>query len=143
MTKNIEDAASPIQDAWPLIKNAFFQSSPGHYLILTCVYRSPEEQMDLFKKGRTMDMQGNWVVVDKGQVVTNVDGYKIVGAHNYKPSRAIDVAMVDNQTGKTIWQEGLYQPLLEIAKSVGLESGLEWKTFKDPPHIQIRNYKNL
>lgn len=142
MTKNIEDAATPIRDSWEEIKNQFFQVSPGHYLILTTVYRSPQEQFDLFKKGRTMDSQGHWIVQDKDAIVTNVDGYKIVGAHNYMPSRAIDVAVVDNQTGKTIWQDSLYYPLLEIAKSVDLESGGSWTSIKDWPHIQIKNYKN-
>lgn len=142
MTKNIEDAAAPIRDKWEEIKNEFFKVSPGHYLILTTVYRSPQEQFDLYKKGRTMDSQGHWIVQDKADVVTNVDGYKIIGAHNYMPSRAIDVAVIDNQTGKPIWQDSLYHPLIDIAKSVGLESGGSWTSIKDWPHLQIPNYKD-
>ena len=142
MAKNdIEDAVKPIQEAWPEIKNEFFKRNPGRYLILSSIYRSPSEQFELFKKGRTMSTQGDWVVQSQEQVVTNVDGHSILGAHNYMPSRAIDVAIVDNQTGKTIWEESSYSCLLEIAQGVGLESGLEWKNFKDACHIQVRNYK--
>lgn len=141
-TTDISDAAQLIQDAWPLIKNEFFKSNPNRYLILMCVYRSPEEQFEDFKKGRTMDTQGKWVIQHKDQVITNADGRTVLGPHNYKPSRAIDVAIVDNQTGKTLWEESNYHCLLEIAEGVGLESGGAWKSLKDWDHIQVPDYKN-
>lgn len=141
-TKDIEDAAKPIRDNWETIKNEFFKRNPNRYLVITCVYRSPEEQFELYKKGRTMDTQGHWVIQHKEQVVTNVDGHTVLGAHNYKPSRAIDVAVVDNQTGKTLWEESNYYCLLEIAQGVNLESGGSWHSIKDWPHIQIPDYKN-
>lgn len=141
-TKDINDAATPIRDRWEEIKNAFIQSNPGKYLVLSCVYRSPDEQMELFKKGRTLGTDGKWYIQDKAKIVTNVDGTTVLGAHNYKPSRAIDVAVVDNQTGKYLWEEGHYHSLLGIAKAVGLESGGGWKSIKDWPHIQVPDYKN-
>lgn len=140
-TKNIEDAVKEIRDKWDEIKNEYFKRMPGKYLVLSCVHRSPDEQLELFKKGRTLGTDGKWYVSNKAAIVTNVDGYKILGAHNYKPARAIDVAVVDNQTGKYLWEEKYYFPLLQIAQGVGLESGLEWKTFKDGPHIQVKGYK--
>ena len=140
-TKDIADAAKPLRDNWETIKNEFFKHHTGKYLVITCVHRSPEEQLALFKKGRTLNSDGTWTVSDKSQIVTNVDGLKVLGAHNYKPSRAIDVAVVDNQTGKVIWDEKFYHCLLEIAKGVGLESGGGWKSIKDWPHIEVPNYK--
>lgn len=140
-TKDINDAAKPIRDKWEEIKNAFFESNPGKYLVLSCVYRSPDEQLELFKKGRILGTDGKWYIQDKAKVVTNVDGVSLLGAHNYKPSRAIDVAVVDNSTGKYLWEEKFYYSLLEIAKRVGLESGGGWKSIKDWPHLQIANYK--
>ena len=142
MSKDINDAAKPLRDNWELIKNEYFKSVPGFYLELTTVFRSPNEQFELFKKGRTMDTQGNWITTDKSQIVTNVDGYKIMGAHNYYPARAIDVAVVSNKTGKITWEESYYTPLIKIANEFGLESGGEWKSIKDYPHLQIRDYKN-
>lgn len=141
-TKEISDAVLEIRDKWDEIKNEFFQRNPGKYLVITCVYRSPTEQLELFKKGRTLGSDGQWYIRDKSKVVTNVDGSTLLGAHNYKPSRAIDVAVVDNQTGKYLWEEKHYHSLVEIAKRVGLESGGTWKTIKDWPHIQVPNYKN-
>lgn len=142
MSTDINDACAAIKDKWDEIRNEFFKRSPGKYLVLTTVYRSPEEQFSLFKKGRTNLPSGEWQITDKSQVVTNVDGYKNIGAHNYKPSRAIDVAVVDNQTGKTLWEENHYLPLLEIARGVGLESGGGWQSIKDWPHLQVKDFKN-
>lgn len=141
-SREITDAAEPLKKAWPLIKEKYAQLTPTRHLILTTTYRSPEEQFTLYKKGRTMDTQGHWVVQHPEQVVTNVDGLKVLGAHNYFPSRAIDVTVFDNQTGKPIWEESSYHCLLEIAKGVGLESGGSWKSIKDWPHLQIPDYKN-
>ena len=140
-TRDIADAAKPIRDNWEIIKNEFFKCHAGKYLIITCVHRSTEEQLELFKKGRTLNSDGTWTVSDKSKIVTNVDGIKVLGAHNYLPSRAIDVAVVDNQTGKTLWEESYYHCLLEISKGVGLVSGGGWKSIKDWPHIEVPNYK--
>lgn len=141
-TKDIQDACKAIRDHWEETKRDFIEKSPGFYLELTAVFRSPEEQFELYKRGRTMGTDGKWVIQDKSKVVTNVDGYNVVGAHNYKPSRAVDVVVVDNQSGKYTWDEQRYHCLVDIAKHYGLESGGSWNSFKDWPHIQVRDYKN-
>lgn len=141
-SRDIQDAAQPIRSVWENIKNDFIEKSPGHYLELTTVHRTPAEQFELFKKGRTMGTDGKWVIQDKTQVVTNVDGTTILGSHNYHPARAIDVAVVDNQSGKFLWDDKYYQPLGDIAKRYNLEWGGDWKSFKDMPHIEIPDYKN-
>lgn len=140
-SKDINDACKAIRDKWDEIKNEYFKYMPGKYLVLSCVYRSPAEQLELFKKGRIKGTDGKWYIQDKSKIVTNVDGYTILGAHNYKPARAIDVAVVDNQTGKYLWEESHYQCLGPIVKAVGLEWGGYWKSIKDLPHIQVPNYK--
>lgn len=140
-TKDINDAAKPLRDAWETIKNEYSKRVPGKRLVLTCVYRSPAEQLELFGKGRTLGSDGKWSIQDKSKVVTNVDGRTVLGAHNYKPARAIDVAVVDTTTGKYIWTESSYYPLLAIAAGVGLESGGAWKSITDWPHLQIPKYK--
>ncbi len=140
---SISDAVREIVNAWPIIKSEFIRVSPGRYLVLNESYRSPERQLELFKSGRVYDPgTDTWLVVDKSKVVTNVDGVKVLGAHNYFPSRAIDVAVVDNQSGKVLWEESHYQCLIGIAESVGLVSGGSWKSFKDWPHIELKDYKN-
>ena len=44
-------------------------------------YRTPERQLILYNQGRKTP----------GDIVTNIDGYKKKGMHNYKPSRAVDL----------------------------------------------------
>lgn len=141
-TKDINDAVKEIKDRWDEIKNLYFQRMPGKYLVLSCVHRSPAEQLELFKKGRILGSDGKWYVQDKAKIVTNVDGYSILGAHNYKPARAIDVAVVDNATGKYLWEESNYLCLGPIVKAMGLEWGGYWKAIKDFPHIQVPKYKD-
>lgn len=141
MSKIIQDCVKLLQTSWPEIVKQHSLDKPEYHLVITTSFRDPKEQFELFKKGRTMDTQGNWITTDKSQIVTNVDGYKILGAHNYYPSRAIDVAVVSNKTGKITWEEKYYHPLLDIAKRLGLESGGSWTSIKDWPHIQIKNYK--
>lgn len=141
-TKEINDAAFPLRDHWDEIKRDFFAKVPGVYLEVDCVYRSPEEQFELYKKGRNKTDKGLWVVTDREAIVTNIDGYKIKGAHNYNPARAIDVCAVNNQTGKRSWKEEWYTPLIEIAERYNLVSGGKWKSLKDFPHIEIRDFKN-
>lgn len=140
-SKDINEAVPEIRDQWDEIKNAFIQRNPGKYLQLTCVHRPPSEQLDLFKKGRIQGADGKWYIQDKGKIVTNCDGYEVLSAHNYRPSRAVDVAVVNNQTGEYLWEEKHYLSLIEIAARYGLESGGSWKTLKDWPHIQVKNYK--
>ena len=53
-------------------------------------HRSPKVQFEYYKKGRALK-NNKWVVVDEKKVITNIDGYKIKGKHNYKPSLAVDI----------------------------------------------------
>ena len=56
-------------------------------------YRPPEKQFEYFKKGRKQQPDGSWVVANKKEVITNIDGYKVKGKHNYNPSIAVDIAV--------------------------------------------------
>jgi hypothetical protein len=141
-TKDINDCVEPIRDHWEEIKRDFFPVCPGYYLTITCAHRSPAEQFELYKKGRTMGMDGNWVVSDKKAVVTNAEGYKVLSAHNYYPARGLDVAVVNNQTGEVTWDERYYKPLIDIVSKYGLVEGGSWRVLKDWPHIEIPDYKN-
>ena len=140
---NIKDAHQILQDAWPEIKRLYAIAMPGKRLMVSEVYREPSRQMDLYKMGRTKAPNGDWVVTDKKLVVTYVDGYEIVGAHNHLPALAIDVIVVNNSNGAADWKEDSYSPLEKIAFGLGLESGISWSKFKDPQHIQIPNWKEL
>lgn len=53
-------------------------------------HRTPEEQFELFKKGREF-VDGEWEIANKKEVVTYCDGYIVKSNHNYDPSRAVDI----------------------------------------------------
>jgi peptidoglycan L-alanyl-D-glutamate endopeptidase CwlK len=141
-TRDIVDAAKPIKDNWETIKTEYSNVVLGKKLVITCVHRSPEEQLELYKKGRILGTDEKWVVQDKAKIVTNVDGKEILGAHNYRPARAIDVMVVDKTTGRETWEAKYYLPLGPIVRKLGLTWGGDWKSIKDLPHIEVKDYKN-
>ena len=59
---------------------------------ITHGHRNPEIQFDLFKKGRA-EQNGQWVIVNKKEVVTYKDGYEKLSKHNEYPSKAVDIAV--------------------------------------------------
>jgi len=71
------------------------------YTILRCAvdfsliegHRSPEKQLEYFKKGRKQQADGSWVIVKQRDIITNIDGYRVKGTHNYSPSLAVDIAV--------------------------------------------------
>lgn len=103
-----------------------FCSQTGNTLVVTCTYRSPDEQGRLYKQGRF----GN-----PGPIVTQLDGKNKKSMHNYFPSRALDVCVCVG--GKPSWEEKLYYPLGPICRKYGLEWGGFWTKFQDFPHIQL------
>lgn len=102
-------------------------------------HRTPEEQFELFKKGRTR-VDGWWTVTDKSKVVTNLDGTTKKSRHNYYPSKAVDVVPYPLD-----WNDiDSFKLLASVVKRKALELGIDvewggdWKSFKDYPHWQIK-----
>ena len=102
-------------------------------------HRTPEDQFELFKKGRER-IDGWWQVVDKSKVVTNLDGYTKNSKHNYYPSKAVDVVPYPLD-----WNDiERFKLLASVVKRKAMELGIDvewggdWKSFKDYPHWQIK-----
>jgi hypothetical protein len=114
-------------------------------------HRTPEEQLELFKKGR-QEIFESWQIVDKKAVVTYKDGFKRLSNHNYTPSRAADLwafpidwkdlerqAYLAATIVSTSWE--LYRR--EVVE-FPLEWGADWNNngiiederFVDRPHLQ-------
>jgi len=98
----------------------------GIKVILTCGYRSIEEQNGLYAIGRTKP----------GKKVTNARGGD--SWHNY--GLAADYAFVIN--GKVTWN-GPWATFGKIVRECGLEWGGDFKTILDRPHVQWTRGKTL
>lgn len=105
----------------------------GISLLVTFSSRTPTEQYDLFKIGRTFDGSGNVTAEDLGKIVTRCDGFKRLSWHNV--SRAVDLAVV---IGKDIYYDKAHlSPVAAIARTIGLRWGGDWSgSFQDYPHFE-------
>lgn len=112
-------------------------------VIITCTYRSSEEQNRLYAMGRTtISHVGVTPARPLGRIVTNAKGGQ--SAHNFeidgKPaSKAWD--FVPMLGGKPVWDENspLWQALGKIATDLGLNwYGSPGSRFKEFPHVQMK-----
>ncbi len=89
--------------------------------------RTWQEQDALYAKGRTI------APIGKQFIVTNAKGGS--SFHNF--GLAFDIVVID-AIGKADWDatHPAWTRAAEIGKSVGLEWGGDWKSFKDRPHFQ-------
>lgn len=96
-------------------------------VLVTQGLRTWEEQDALYAKGRTVQPIG------RKNVVTNAKGGQ--SYHNF--GLAIDIVILD-AIGKATWDTSHagWGIAAEAGKSVGLEWGGDWTSFKDIPHFQ-------
>jgi len=115
-----------INDLLPIVakKAKDFQAlaqKNGIDFVITCTYRSKEEQDAIYAQGRTTP----------GAIVSNAKGGQ--SYHNWRC--AFDIVPLVN--GKTMWNDNtLWLKLGQLGQSVGLEWGGSWVGFKDLPHFQ-------
>ena len=98
-------------------------------------YRTPEEQFELYKKGRKL-VDGKWVKV--GTTVTNLDGKAKKSNHNYNPSRAVDIAPYPIDWG----DEARFWLLRGLVMAASREEGVELEYLsggRDLPHFNLSN----
>lgn len=99
----------------------------GIAILITQGLRTWEEQDALYAKGRTLAPLG------KQYIVTKAKGGQ--SFHNF--GLAFDIVVLDS-VGKADWDVAhpSWKRSAEIGKSLGLEWGGDWKSFKDLPHFQ-------
>lgn len=112
----------------------------GVEVILTCTYRSEEEQARLYAQGRDPKVPG--------AIVTNARAgqskHNTVDAQGRPAAEAYDVALIVN--GKAIWQDNPATPENEMdlwltVGAHGTVAGLRWygepgAKFREMPHFQ-------
>jgi len=136
---SIKHCVKQLQKAWPLIKKDFESKYPGWKIKITHTHRTPEEQFNLYKKGRKYNhTTKEWDLSDRNKKVTNRDGYRRLSDHNYYPAKAFDVA-VKNPKNDYTWDNTLpqWKYMDKLAKKYGVLNGSNWKAFQDMPHFYV------
>lgn len=122
-SRNIADCEHLLQLAWAKGSADFIATHPQTTVILTCTYRSNEEQAELYAQGRTKP----------GKKVTNAKPGQ--SKHNSLPSKAFDIAFLTN--GKLDWSPANFKAFADIVKPMGITWGGDFKSPVDLPHFQI------
>jgi len=121
-SRSLLDLVPPVRDR----ANKFLAEchAVGIDVLIYCTYRSPEEQNELYKIGRSLP----------GKIVTNARGGQ--SWHNFHA--AFDFVPMIN--GKLQWADKkLYAKCGAIAESVGLEWAGRWTgSLKETAHCQYR-----
>jgi len=123
---SLADCAGDLADRFIAVRDDYRAGHPGQDLVITCTWRSEQEQQVLYAQGRTKP----------GQIVTQIDGVTKKSNHNYKPSRAIDVCVTVG--GKAVWTPAEYWDIGPLAEKHGLVWGGSWPHFKDYPHLELK-----
>lgn len=127
-SRKIEDLHPDLQ---PLCRK-FLKAceAAGLDILITCTYRSAEEQDELYARGRTKP----------GRRVTNAKGGQ--SKHNHTDSRGKPAALafdiVPLEGGKAMWSKAFphWQKAGEIGVALGLEWAGNWRRFTEYPHFQ-------
>ena len=115
MSRKIEDLTPVMQTKYTLFKGKM--DADGIDFIITCTYRSQEEQDKLWAQGRT----------EQGRVVTWTKNSR------HTKRDAFDIAIMKN--GKITWDAKDYQQAGVIGEACGLVWGGRWG-IPDFPHFQ-------
>lgn len=143
-SRKLSDAHPLLQEAFTYAKTAFEQKYPHYTVILTCTYRSNEEQNRLHAYPYDkIDNDGDGLVDEKDEKVTNARGGQ--SKHNAYPSLAIDVAFKDKITGKLAWSTALFKVFYDFMRScnpairwgANVRYGGHFMTLHDAPHYEL------
>lgn len=119
-------------------------------------HRSVEKQFAYFKKGRKF-INGEWVLVKPKSKITNIDGIKVKGKHNYNPSLALDFKAYVPGKPQLTWDavhltyigaslimiaeylhsEGLIEHKLRWGGNWDKDGDLADNTLYDRPHVEL------
>lgn len=117
-SRDQKDLLPELQKKWALMKSRMMQA--GYQPLLTCTYRSNEEQDRLYAQGRT----------SPGKIVTNAKAGQ--SKHNKKPSEAFDIAIIVD--GKLEWD--VNHDAWKMARQIGEQLGLKNLYPQESAHFQ-------
>jgi peptidoglycan L-alanyl-D-glutamate endopeptidase CwlK len=123
--RSLLDADDRLRSLFSAAKTLYEAATPGVEIVVTCTFRSPQEQTTLYAQGRTTP----------GPIVTHCDGVNTPSQHNRYPSRAIDFAVLLH--GKVSWHDADYAGFGHACAAQGLVWGGDWPHFTDAPHVEL------
>lgn len=106
-------------------------------ILITCTYRSADEQLALYKQGRETP----------GKIVTNArpgqSAHNTVNPNGSPSAQAFDVVPLIH--GKPQWDgsDPVWKQVGAIGKSFGLVWGGDWLGLHDLPHFELPGFKPL
>lgn len=116
------------------------------YMDITVIYghRTKEEQFELFRQGRAL-VGGWWAVTEPKKVVTNIDGSVKKSKHNYKPSKAIDIAPYPVDWKKLDRFKAMKEIVIREADKLGIELiwGADWDMDGDIAEHKLQDYPHF
>lgn len=97
---------------------------------ITCTYRSPAEQDELYEIGRSKS----------GSKITNARGGE--SPHNYRMSAAFDIAFV-GVNKKLDWSKSNFRKFADIIVKWQplVVCGIDFKSLPDAPHFELKDWK--
>lgn len=128
--KKIATLEEPLRTAAKLIVERSYVRNV--YVIITEALRTYEYQNSLYAQGRTKP----------GQIVTNARG----GYSNHNFGYAFDFALLMSDGRQVSWNTLMdadrdsipdWDEVVQVGRSLGLEWGGDWRSFKDLPHFQL------
>jgi peptidoglycan L-alanyl-D-glutamate endopeptidase CwlK len=126
----MEDLHPQLQTAYKRAEKIFNERHNDVHVIVVCTFRNGAMQNLYFTKRPK---------------ISNAKAGE--SPHNYYPSLAFDIAFVKVGKRELDYSPKLFKEFWDIINSDPLnkdiECGLNWKNFKDAPHYQLINWKQL
>ncbi len=135
MAKFSQKSSNRLNTCHPDIQKVMNEAIKHFDFTVLSGFRSPNEQLELYKQGRELK-DGKWVRV--GKTVTNVDGVNTKSKHNYSPSQAIDIAPYPIDWDDIERFEQMAVVVMYCANKLGIKLtwGGDWR-MKDYPHFEL------
>jgi peptidoglycan L-alanyl-D-glutamate endopeptidase CwlK len=133
-SRNLRDLAPDVRNLAEIFIGAC--KTKGIDLLITCTYRSNEDQEALYAQGRTTP----------GKIATNAragQSLHNLSINGVPAARAIDVVPLEK--GKPNWDANapVWQTIGIIGEHLGFEWAGRWKRMKEYSHFQLKEPKNV
>ena len=114
---------------------------------IASTYRSPEKQLELYSRGRKK-VGHKWIRTG-GKIVTRALPYQTPHCKTLEDgtpaSCAIDIALVENGMWLRDWDErwSIIPTAVAMVNREKLKSGAFFRSIRDYPHVELRNWKEV